>query len=47
MNDDLPATGGSWLRDPKTGALTREAEAPEPSDTPTADEAPAKKGTKQ
>lgn len=27
---DLPQTGGSWVRDPDTGALTRIDEAAEP-----------------
>lgn len=33
---DQPAAGGSYIRDPETGAL-----APEPAPVPTAPEAPA------
>lgn len=31
---DQPVTGGSYIRDPVTGALTREGEAPPQPDPP-------------
>lgn len=42
---DLPTQGGSYIRDPKTGALIP-ADSSEPEPTPTTDPETTKKGGK-
>lgn len=42
---DLPTQGGSYIRDPKTGALSP-ANGPQPEPTPTTDPETTKKGGK-
>lgn len=47
MTDTLPATGGSYTRDPETGVLDRTAGTARADDTPKPGKAPKRTGSKK